>query len=69
MKLLGHVISENGVEADPEKVEALMLLPSPQDTKQLTTFIQKAKYMSKFISLSSPLLYPLQQAAKVDPLN
>ncbi|WP_208972664.1 hypothetical protein, partial [Escherichia coli] len=60
IKLLGHVVSENGIEADPDKVMALMLLPSPQTTRQLATFIQKVKYMSRFIQLSSHLLYPLQ---------
>ena len=69
VKLLGHVVSENGIEADPDKVKALMLLPSPKYTKQLATFIQKVKYMSRFIPLSSQLLYPLQQAVKVDPLK
>ena len=46
-----------------------MLLPSPESTKQLATFIQKVKYMARFISLSSQLLYPLQQVAKNDPLQ
>ncbi|MCO5592793.1 hypothetical protein L7F22_046796 [Adiantum nelumboides] len=39
VKLLGHVIFENGIEADLEKVEALLLLSSPKDTRQLATFI------------------------------
>ena len=69
VKLLGHVISENGIEADPEKVEALLLLSSPKDTRQLATFIQKVKYLSRFIPLASQLLYPLQKAAKNDPLE
>ena len=56
VKLLGHMISENGIEADPDKVKALMLLPSPKDTRQLATFIQKVKYLSRFINLSSQLL-------------
>lgn len=68
IKLLGHVVSENGIEADPDKVKALVLLASPKDTKQLATFIQKVKYMSRFIPLSSQLMYLLQQAAKRDPL-
>ena len=68
VKLFGHMVSENGIEADPDKVKPLILLPSPKDTKQLATFIQKVKYMARFIPLSSQLLYPLQQAAKHDPL-
>ncbi|MCO5603253.1 hypothetical protein L7F22_057401 [Adiantum nelumboides] len=63
------MVSENGIEADPDKVKALILLPSPKDTKQLGTFIQKVKYMPRFIPLSSQLLYPLQQVAKLDPLQ
>ena len=59
VKFLGHMVSENGIEADPDKVKAIMLLPSPESTKQLATFIQKVKYMARFISLSSQLLYPL----------
>ena len=27
--LLGHVISQNGIEADPEKVKALLLMDPP----------------------------------------
>ncbi|MCO5607250.1 hypothetical protein L7F22_061443 [Adiantum nelumboides] len=46
VKLLGHVISKNGIEADREKVEALLLLSSLKDTRQLATFIQKVKYLS-----------------------
>ena len=69
VKLLGHMVSENGIEADPDKVKAIVLLPSPTSTKQLATFIQKVKYMAQFISLSSQLLYPLQQVAKHDPLQ
>ncbi|MCO5580061.1 hypothetical protein L7F22_033927 [Adiantum nelumboides] len=69
VKLLGHVISENGIEADLEKVEALLLLSSLKDTRQLASFIQKVKYLSRFIHLASQLLYPLQQAVKNDPLE
>ena len=63
------MVSENGIEADPDKVKSIMLLPSPKSTKQLATFIYKVKYMSRFIPLSSQLLYPLQQVAKHDPLQ
>ena len=55
VKLLGHVVSENGIEADPYKVKSIMLLPSPKSTKQLATFIYKVKYMARFIPLSSQL--------------
>ena len=66
---MGHIVSKNGIEVDPKKVKALVLLPTPKDTKQLANFIQKVKYMLRFISLSSQLLYPLQQVAKHELLH
>ena len=69
MKLLGHVVSQNGIEPDPEKVKALILLPSPSTTRQLQTFVQKVKYMTRFIKMTSQLLYPLQQTMKEEPLQ
>ncbi|MCO5581351.1 hypothetical protein L7F22_051324 [Adiantum nelumboides] len=62
--LLGHRVSKGGIEVDPEKVEALCNLPPPRNVKEVTSFIQKIKYMSRFIHLSSELLHPLQQIAK-----
>ena len=50
-------------------MEALLLLSSPKDTKQVATFIQKMKYLSWFIPFASQLQYPLQQEAKNDPLE
>ncbi|MCO5596036.1 hypothetical protein L7F22_050092 [Adiantum nelumboides] len=46
----------------------MVLLPSPKDSKQVATFAHKVKYMAWFIPLVSQVLYPLQQAAKQDPL-
>ncbi|MCO5574465.1 hypothetical protein L7F22_028250 [Adiantum nelumboides] len=39
--LLGHVISEKGIEEDPSKVQALVSLPPLTTTKQLVSFLQK----------------------------
>ena len=69
MKLLGHVVSQNGIEADPDKVKSIMLLPSPNSPKRLATFIYKRKYIARFIPLLSQLLYLLQQVAKNDPFQ
>ena len=53
MKLLGHVVSKNGIEANLNKVKSIVILPSSMTTKQLATFIQKVKYMARFIALFS----------------
>ena len=33
IRILGHVVSENGIEPDPDKIKALVMLPSPTNTK------------------------------------
>ena len=68
VKLLGHMVSHNGI--DPNKGKSIILVPLP---KQLATFIDKVKYMARFLPLSSqllyPFLYPLQQVANHYPLQ
>ena len=57
--LLGHRVSERGIEANPAKVKALLEVPSPSTVKQLTSFIQKVRYFGRFIHLLSQLVFPL----------
>ncbi|MCO5553045.1 hypothetical protein L7F22_006565 [Adiantum nelumboides] len=59
--LLGHKISQRGIEMDPTKTKALIEIPSPKSVKEVTSFMEKVKYMSRFIHLASELLHPLQK--------
>ncbi|MCO5555441.1 hypothetical protein L7F22_008986 [Adiantum nelumboides] len=59
--LLGHKVSYKGIEVDPSKAKALIDLPSPKSLKEVISFVQKVKYMSRFIHLASVLLHPLQR--------
>ena len=61
--LLGHVISEKGIQADPSKFQAILTLPSPTSTKQVVTFNQKVSNMSCFTRLLSKVIAPLQYLA------
>ncbi|MCO5547825.1 hypothetical protein L7F22_001277 [Adiantum nelumboides] len=58
--LLGHKISQRGIEVDAAKTKALIEIPSPKSVKEVTSFMQKVKYLSRFIHLASELLNPLQ---------
>lgn len=59
--VLGHVVSENGVEPDPSKVSALRewLSHPPADSKQLQTFLGFAGYYRSFVDNFSKLAEPL----------
>ncbi|KAI5731337.1 hypothetical protein M8J77_008443 [Diaphorina citri] len=59
VKFLGHVIDENGIHIDDEKVKAIMNLPAPTNRKELERFLGSMNYLAKFIqnysSRSSPI--------------
>lgn len=38
LKYLGHVVSENGVHTDPDKIEALTSWPQPTNIKNIKIF-------------------------------
>ncbi|MCO5547411.1 hypothetical protein L7F22_000860 [Adiantum nelumboides] len=58
--LLRHVISQEGIKVDPSRVQAILDLLPPNSARQVITFVQKVRYMSRFIHLLSQIISPLQ---------
>ena len=50
IQFLGHVIDENGISADPEKVSALVQMKSPENISELRRFMGMANQLGKFSS-------------------
>lgn len=59
VKYLGHVISQEGIETDPEKVSAIRDWPVPQNLDQLRTFLGFCGYYRKFVPAFSKFVKPL----------
>ena len=49
-KLLGHIVSQKGIEADPDKIKAIQEMPIPKIEKKVRGFILKLQYISRFIA-------------------
>ncbi|GAU51875.1 hypothetical protein TSUD_416600 [Trifolium subterraneum] len=49
-KLLGFIVSQKGIEVDPDKVRAIREMPAPQTEKQVRGFLGRLNYISRFIS-------------------
>lgn len=64
VKYLGHLISADGVKADPEKVRAIVDMPAPSDRKALLRFLGVIAYLAKFLPNCSSLTQPLRQLTK-----
>ena len=69
LKYLGHVISEDGVKPNPEKIEAITKFPIPKTQKEIKSFLGLVGYYRKFIrdfaKLTKPLTICLKKGAKV----
>ena len=48
VKFLGHVISSEGVQSDPEKVKAICDMAPPSNRKEARRFMGMVNYLSKF---------------------
>jgi hypothetical protein len=47
-KLLGHIISQEGICIDPERIKAIAQLPLPHNKKFIQSFFGKKKFVRKF---------------------
>ena len=59
VKYLGHVVSENGVHTDPDKIEALTSWPEPTNIKTLRSFLGFTGYYRRFIKDYAKIVKPL----------
>nr|ABA94837.1 retrotransposon protein, putative, Ty3-gypsy subclass [Oryza sativa Japonica Group] len=61
---LGHVISSNGVEVDPSKVEAVLAWNPPKNVSEIRSFLGLAGYYQRFIEGFSKLARPMTELLK-----
>ena len=59
VSFLGHVVSENGLEPDPEKVSAIVNWPVPTQLSDLRSWLGMASYYRSFIKDLSVIAAPL----------
>ena len=58
-KLLGHIISQRGIEVDPDKIKAIREMPPPKDEKEVRGFIGRLQYISRFIAKLTTICEPI----------
>ena len=64
--VLGHVISERGIEVDKAKIETVEKLPPPTDIKSLRSFLGHAGFYRRLIKDFSKITKPLTQLLQKD---
>ena len=66
VKFLGHILNENGIATDPNKIQAVKTFPVPKNVKQLKSFLGLAGFYRKFIKDFSKIAGPLYDLFKKD---
>ena len=64
VQFLGHVISKNGLEADPEKVKAVQNFPLPQNQTDVKSFLGLCSYYRRYIKNFAMIARPLHKASE-----
>ncbi|KAI5328390.1 hypothetical protein L3X38_027787 [Prunus dulcis] len=66
IEYLGHIVSRQGVSADPSKLNAVVDWPVPTFVKSLRGFLGLTGYFQKFIPHYGRESFPLTQLTKKD---
>ncbi|KAM1391914.1 hypothetical protein ACFX2I_019571 [Malus domestica] len=68
--VLGHIVSERGIEVDKSKIDLVRYLPSPTSVREVRSFLGHAGFYRRFIKdfskISTPLCRLLQKDVTFD---
>jgi hypothetical protein len=65
-KLLGFIVSSEGMIIDPEKTQFILKLPPPSSKKSMQSFLGRINFVRRFIPSFSEMVRPLQNLIKKD---
>jgi hypothetical protein len=65
-KLLGFIVSSEGMIIDPERTQVISKLPPPSSKKSMQSFLGQINFVRRFIPSFSEMVRPLQNLIKKD---
>ena len=66
MPYIGHILTPDGVKADPAKVKAILEMKQPSDVAGVRRILGTVNYLAKFLPHLSQVSEPLRQLTKKD---
>ena len=64
-KFLGFMVSQRGIEANPDKVEAIIEVKSPKIVKEVQSLIGKVAVLNRFVSRVKSKCMPFFKVLKI----
>jgi transposase InsO family protein len=61
IKYLGHILSQEGIKTDQDKIQKILEWPAPENRKQLHRFLGFTGYYRRFVKDYAKLAQPLQK--------
>ncbi len=65
-KLLGHIVSKEGVRIDPEKVSAILKIENPRNKIKVQSFLGKINFLKRFLPNFAEILRKTTNILKKD---
>ena len=65
-KLLGHIISKDGIKIDPERIKEILMVEEPMRKKDVQSFIGQVNFLRRFIPSFSEILMNITKMLKND---
>ena len=63
---MGHLVTDQGLKPDPEKIEAVTNMPKPDDIKAVRRFCGFVNYLGTFVPHLADAMEPLRQLTHKD---
>ena len=58
-KLIGHIISEQGIKVDSENIRAILDMPAPRTEREIRGFLGRLQYIIRFIARLTDICEPI----------
>ena len=60
-KLLGYMVSERGIDANPNKIKAILDMPASRTEKEIRGFLGRLQYINIFIAKLTDICEPISR--------
>jgi hypothetical protein len=69
-RLLGHIVSKDGIKIDPERQAAIDKVPKPKNVKGIQSFFGQVNFLRRFVinfaEISRPISKMLKKGDTID---